>query len=79
MSNGQESGPRKMGPLKGDHPSIGQPCPACWHPFKPGDYVTLVAIGPGDDKEARRACREGRVYNALAVSAHYACVTGIEK
>ena len=80
--------PVKMGPLKDDHPLIKgveisgvwrrERCPGCKHLFKEGDYVTLVGIGPGDDPEARAKHRAGRPYNAIAIPAHWACVTGEE-
>lgn len=69
---------RPMGPLELDHPSVGELCPGCRTVIKPGDYVALVPIGSGDDEDSRRACREGRVYNAVAVVAHYSCATGQE-
>ncbi len=67
---------RKFGPKPAGHPSVGQVCPGCKVSFKEGDHTALVVIGPGADEDARRRCREGRPYNAVAVEAHYACVTG---
>jgi hypothetical protein len=67
---------RKFGPKKADHPGIGNPCPACKQSFVAGDYTTLVMIGPGDDPDAQERARAGRVYNAVAVEAHWTCVTG---
>lgn len=67
---------KKMGPKVDDHPSIGEPCPACKVPFKAGDYTTLVSLGPGDDAEAQWRARAGRIYNAVAVEVHYSCATG---
>jgi hypothetical protein len=69
---------RKFGPKKADHPSIDELCPACRKPFKEGDYTTLIALGPGDDKETQERAREGRVYNAVAVEVHWKCATGEE-
>lgn len=68
--------PRKFGPKQPNHPSIGEVCPACKVRFKEGDYTTLVVIGPGDDEEAQRKAKEGHAYNAVAIEAHWACVTG---
>lgn len=65
---------RAFGPRREDTP--GGVCPACGVPFIVGDVTTLVPIGPGDNEEARTKAREGRWYNAVAVEAHYACVTG---
>lgn len=72
--------PRLMGPLKADHPAVrdDQTCAGCDLCFCEGEYVTLVAIGPGDDPEARERAREGRPYDAVSVIAHYSCVTGYE-
>ena len=67
---------RRIGPKFEDHPTVGQPCPACTIPFLPGDYTALVAIGPGDDPESRDRARAGRSYTAVAVEVHWACRTG---
>lgn len=81
---------RRMGPLEPNHPlvvgvfdneagmNMGEGCRACNQPFKAGDYVTLVALGPGDDPDARQRAREGRPYNAVALPVHWACATGRE-
>jgi hypothetical protein len=71
--------PRKFEPLSGTHPLVGSDfCPGCLQRFAAGDVTTLVAIGPGNDEAEREKLRTGRVYNAVAVAAHYACVTGEE-
>jgi hypothetical protein len=72
---------RKMGPLAADHPMVEEriQCPGCGKEFKEGEYVTLVAIGPGDDPEARSKARRGLNYNGTAHPAHWACVTGEEE
>ena len=67
---------REFPPLKAGHPAIGDECPACNQLFKEGDVVTLVPLGPGDSPEAQEACREGKVYNAVAVIVHWACASG---
>lgn len=67
---------RMFGPKSADHPSVGRECPACHVPFAAGDFTTLVAIGSGGDEESQQRAREGRAYNAVAVEAHWACVTG---
>jgi len=66
----------KFGPKSANHPSVGEPCPACGKPFAAGDYTTLVMLGPGDDEESRERARVGRAYNADAVEVHWACATG---
>lgn len=63
-------------PLDAKHPLVDLPCPACHYPFDEGDVVTLVVLGPGDDKEEQMKCRSGRPYNAVAVAVHTACATG---
>ena len=68
----------KFGPKAVDHPGISKECPGCHQPLKAGDYTTLVAIGPGSDPESRKKAREGYAYNAVAIEAHWACVTGEE-
>lgn len=57
----------------------GRRCPACHNPFQPGEYTTLIALGPGDDPESQERCQNGRTYNAVAVEVHYACATGRER
>ena len=69
---------RKFGPLAGDHPCVGQVCPACSVPFKEGDALTLVSLGPGSDPDERHKARVGRPYNAIAQPVHWACATGEE-
>lgn len=64
---------RKFGPKSADHPSIGRPCPACGVPFAVGDYTTLVPLGPGNDREARRRRDAGRTYNSVAAEVHWDC------
>jgi hypothetical protein len=68
--------PRQFGPKSAGHPSIGEKCPACGTPFKEGDYTTLIPLGPGDDQEAQRLSREGRIYDAVAAEVHWICATG---
>lgn len=68
--------PRRFGPMSSDASLIGEVCKACQKPFKEGDYTTLVAIGPGDDPEEQAKARDGRYYNAVALVAHWSCVTG---
>lgn len=73
-----DSPPRSFGPMAGDHPIVGAPCPACDEPIVEGDMTTLVPLGPGDSDEARQKARTGRPYNAVAIVVHYACATGFE-
>lgn len=67
-----------FGPMTADDYAIEShmTCPACKEEFKAGDYTVLVPIGPGKDPEAQELCRQGRVHNAIAVQAHWSCVTG---
>jgi hypothetical protein len=69
---------RKFGPKTADHPSVGEPCPACKVSFKEGDFTTLVVLGPGNDPEEQTKAKEGRPYNAVAVEVHWKCSGGIE-
>jgi len=66
----------KIGPKKGDHPSVGELCPACHVALKEGDFTTLIPLGPGDDPEVQQRASEGRVYNTIAVEVHYNCAGG---
>jgi hypothetical protein len=53
-------------------------CVACREPFQPGDYTGWVGLGPGKDRETRRAAREGLPYAGVLVEVHWACLTGRE-
>jgi hypothetical protein len=70
---------RKIGPKTEGHQSIGMRCPACEEDFAEGDFTTLISLGPGSDPEARKRCRDGRPYNAVAKEVHWACATGNEE
>jgi hypothetical protein len=69
-----------MGPLIDEHPLVtsNDICPGCHQMFEGGQFVTLIPIGPGANAEARKKAREGSAYNAVAIAAHWACVTGEE-
>jgi len=69
---------RPIGPKKENDASIGVSCSACGKLFKEGDYTTLIALGPGDDKEEQEKCKLGESYNAVAVEVHWKCATGKE-
>lgn len=69
----------RFGPKAVDHPSVTWPCAACSEPLGEGSYTVLVPIGPGKDPEEREKCRNGQHYNAIALEAHWACVTGQEE
>lgn len=68
---------RKFGPKTADHPSTGQPCPACRESLAEGQYTTLIVLGPGPDEEAQQRARDGRPYTAVAVEVHWTCATGL--
>lgn len=53
--------------------SVGIVCPACHKEFVSGDRSVLIALGPGDDPDAREAAKAGRPYNAVAVEVHAEC------
>lgn len=68
---------RKFGPRKEDGVSgVGKSCPACSKSFLKGQFTTLVSLGPGDDSEEQKNCREGLPYNAVATEVHWGCATG---
>lgn len=67
---------RKFEPLPEGHPAIEIKCPGCQQKFQVGDVTTLIALGPGDDPEEQKKCREGKAYNAVAVIIHWSCATG---
>jgi len=64
---------RVFAPLEASHPLVGTECPACKVAFIPGDRVTLVALGPGDDIEEQAKASAGRAYIAVAAPIHAAC------
>lgn len=68
---------RPWPPLDENHPlTRGETCAACRELLEPGHVVTLVAVGPGLDPDARTAALAGAPYNALSVPVHWACATG---
>jgi len=64
---------KKIGPLSRTLPKV---CPACDEPIKKGDYAALIPLGPGDDEDDRKRCREGLAYDVVCVAVHWACHTG---
>lgn len=71
-------GLRPFGPKSKDHPSVGNECPACFEHLRPGEYTTLVPLGPGGSLDDRQKAVEGRPYNAVAVEVHWSCATGLK-
>lgn len=70
------SQPGEYGQLaEGDSP-LGNICPGCQQALEIGDKPAMVAIGPGLDPDARKAAREGRGYQGVAVVCHEECVHG---
>lgn len=71
---------QKFAPLSADHPLVndatGTNCPGCNQRFRAMDVITRVAIGPGDNEDARRLCLEGSFYEAVGIPVHWACATG---
>jgi hypothetical protein len=68
---------RVWGPLEAgekDAAVLAMMCPGCFADFAPGEYVTLVVIGPGRDPEAQRKAAADQFYSAVAIPAHAACV-----
>jgi len=71
---------RKSEPLPSGHPYLSVPvsrCAACQEFLKQGDVYTLVALGPGLDKEQQDKCRQQFAYSAIAVPVHWTCATGL--
>lgn len=66
----------RFGPLAADSVFIGEICPGCRSEFAPGNFVTLVALGPGSDLQERKKAAAGAAYSAVAIKAHWQCVTG---
>jgi hypothetical protein len=70
------SEPGRFEPLTEDHPAVGMICPGCQTALDVGDKPAMVAIGPGDNKEAREKARANRPYTGVAVVCHEECVHG---
>lgn len=64
---------RTFAPLAEDNPFIGIPCIACDIDFQPGDQITLVYVGPGDDPDDQQKFRDGRFHSGAAAALHRAC------
>lgn len=65
-----------FGPMATDSVFIGQLCPGCQKVFGAGDYVTLIALGPGNDRVEQKKAAAGVEYKAIAVEGHWQCITG---
>ena len=65
-----------FGPKLSTDPSIGNPCVICDKPIKENDFTTLLALGPGGDKEMRVRAFEGKPFKPVVKEAHWACVMG---
>jgi hypothetical protein len=67
---------RQMGPLNEQHPLVrndSTTCAACHEAFLAGDYVTLVMVGTGRDRDAQEKRDSGRPYNGVALPVHWEC------
>lgn len=65
--------------LRENSPTVGQTCEGCKQQFKANDEVTLIALGPGNDKEEQEKARSNRPYNAVAIPIHWDCAGDVEK
>ena len=63
-------GVRTLGP---DDAHVECPCAACGEPFRAGDEVVDVPLGPGAWLIQRVRCELGQSYTAVAVVVHAAC------
>lgn len=72
---------RKFGPLTASHPLVedAELCAACKAPFHAGEYVVLLALGPGADPVERHRADAGQPYTAVAIPLHLACAVGEEE
>ena len=63
--------------MVGSHPLLRdeQRCAQCAEPFRVGDVVVLMAVGP-DSLDTVRTHERGGWYSAYAVIMHQACVSG---
>lgn len=64
---------RRFGPKKADHPSVGETCLLCEAELMPGDYTTLIAVGPAEGDETRE--EDGKSHDALAAEIHWTCAS----
>ena len=53
-------------------------CPACFKPLLPGQFFTMIPIGPGPDPHKRSLARSNLPYLPVFLEVHWACVTGDE-
>lgn len=56
----------------------GRACAGCGKAVGLDDMVGYILVGPGDDSAARAAAAAGKCYPAIAVVAHWACITGVD-
>jgi hypothetical protein len=66
----------KVGPIPEGVATV--PCPACLQVILPGQFFTLIPVGPGGDPKKRSLARQGLPYSPTFLGVHWACVTGDE-
>ena len=57
----------------------GVACPSCNTSLQPGDFVTLVPVGPGPDPDRRRAARMSAPFDVASLIVCWPCVSGEEQ
>lgn len=65
-----------FGPKLVTDPSIGNICMLCAEPIQVNDYTTLLALGPGKDKEMRERAANGQPFKPVVKEVHWACTMG---
>jgi len=65
-----------MGPLAPTHPAIGTTCVLCAKPFQVEEFVAVVPLGPGLDREDRVRCQLKLPYTGKGIVVHWDCVSG---
>lgn len=79
QSGGEKRGPlelKPIGPKEHDSPTVDRLCVACYRVFRPGDFTTLIPLGPGDDPAEQEDARAGGFYSGVAIEVHWHCATG---
>ena len=67
---------QRLGPLDAANAHCATWCPACRRRFQPGDFYTLIVLGPGGDFEQRELAVSELPFKAVAVAIHWSCATG---
>lgn len=72
----RRTGSPAAGEVRAERSQVGLACAACAVPFRHGDQLAAIPLGPGDDLGERARCARGDDYESQTALVHWACATG---